>query len=70
MRVHVDEGRPDVVRFEINCGQVGGCRCPCRFNRSDPLIVDEEVDKCSAVATAVFGPPGKKQIGTRACLIQ
>jgi len=39
-----------MVRFEINGGQVGGCRRACRFDRSDPLIVDEEVDKCCAVA--------------------
>ena len=43
MRVHVDEGRPDVVRFEINGGKVGGCRRACRLNRSDPLILDQKV---------------------------
>jgi len=43
MRVHIDEGRPDVVRFEINGGKVGGCRRACRLNRSDPLILDQKV---------------------------
>jgi hypothetical protein len=61
MRVHVDEGRPDVVRFEINGGGVGGCRRACRFDRSDPLIVDEEVDKCRVVAiNSGFRPAGQE----------
>ena len=32
--MHIDEGRPDVVRFEINGGKVGGCRRASRLNRS------------------------------------
>src|ERR1700758_477004 len=50
MRVHVDEGRPDVTRFKINCRHVGGCRRAYRFDRCNLIIVDEEVDKCRAVA--------------------
>src|SRR5947209_7304620 len=43
MRVHVDEGRPDVTRSEINGRQTGACRPACRLNRRDLVIVDEEV---------------------------
>jgi hypothetical protein len=49
MRVHIDEGRPDVTRFEINCRQGDGYRPDCRFDRGDQVIVDEDVNKCRAV---------------------
>jgi hypothetical protein len=59
MRVHIDEGRPDVTRFEINCRQVRGCRRACRFDRGDQVIVDEDVDKCRAVTIkSCLGPTG------------
>src|SRR5580692_6987343 len=49
------------MRFEINGRQVGGSRHPCWFDRSDPLIVNEEVDKCSAVAiNSGFRPAGQE----------
>src|SRR5260370_15453417 len=61
MRVHVDQGRPDVMGCEINGGQLGRCRRTCWFDRSDPLIVDEEVDKCRAVAiNSGFRPAGQE----------
>src|SRR5580704_4819108 len=61
MRVHFYYVRPHVVRLEINGRQVGGCRHPCWFDRSDLLIVNEEVDKCSAVAiNSGFRPAGQE----------
>jgi len=54
MRVHVDKGRPDVTRFQINGWQVGGCRPACRINRSDPVLVDEQVDQCRAVTINIL----------------
>jgi hypothetical protein len=38
MRVHVDEGRPDVTRSDISCRQSSRCCSACRFDRLDPSL--------------------------------
>ena len=68
MRMHVDQGRPDMTRSDINGRQAGECGPVCRLDRRDPVIVDEEVDKRRAVAIESRPWPVGQEAGRNAGL--
>ena len=71
MRMHVDERRPDVVRFEIMAGKSADAAAHAGSIAAIlSLSTRRSISVAPSRSTAIFGPPDKTQIGTRACLIQ